>query len=68
MTKKITTISILVISILLVSLYIISSTYSVIINVINGGGEEIIEKITIRDILIDNNGDYNNLYYDIKRE
>jgi len=67
MTKKITTISVLVISIVLVSLYVISSTYSVIINVINNGNKsEIIDKITIRDIVTLDNGDYNDLYYDVK--
>ena len=69
MTKKITTISVLVISIVLVSLYVISSTYSVLINVIdNDGKSEIIDRITIRDILIGDDGNYNSLYYDVKRE
>jgi len=69
MTKKITIISVLIISTLLVSLYVISSTYSVIINVIGrDDGSEVIEKITIRDIIMDDNGDYNDLYYDVKRE
>lgn len=67
--KKVTIISILVVSILLVSLYVISSTYSVIVNVISRDGEDdIIEKLTIRDILTDNNGNYNSLYYDVKNE
>lgn len=69
MTKKVTIISVLIISMLLVSLYVISSTYSVIINVIDRNGKsEIIDKITIRDILTEDDGNYNNLYYDIKRE
>ena len=47
---------------LLVTLYIIKSTYSVIINVIGREGEnDIIESLTIRDILTDNNGNYNEL-------
>ena len=69
MTKKIMTISILIVSMLLISLYVISSTYSVIINVIrNDGDDDIIEKLTIRDILVDDNDGYSGLYYDIKRE
>ena len=69
MIKKITIISILIVSMLLVTLYIIKSTYSVIINVIGREGEnDIIESLTIRDILTDNNGNYNDLYYDIKNE
>ena len=69
MAKKITTISVLVISILLVSIYVISSTYSVIINVINSDStDEIIDMLTIRDVLVDTSGNYNSLYYDIKRE
>ena len=67
--KKVTIISVLIISMLLVSLYVISSTYSVIVNVISRDGEDdIIEKLTIRDILTDNDGNYNSLYYDIKQE
>ena len=67
--KRVTIISVLIVSMLLVSLYVISSTYSVIVNVISRDGEDdIIEKLTIRDILIDNNGNYNSLYYDIKNE
>lgn len=69
MMKKVTIISVLIISMLLVSLYVISSTYSVIVNVISRDGEDdIIEKLTIRDILTDNDGNYNSLYYDIKQE
>ncbi len=68
MTKKVMTISALVMSILLVSILLISSTYAVIINVIKNEEEEIISKLTIRDVLVDNEGNYNNLYYDIKRE
>ena len=63
------TISVLVISMVLISLYVISSTYSVIVNVIKGDTEDdIIERLTIRDIVTDNNGSYNSLYYDIKEE
>lgn len=69
MVKKIATITILVLSILLVSLYVVTSTYSVIINVTGKeGSREIIDKITIRDLVTDNNGSYNDLYYEAKRE
>ena len=69
MTKKVITITVLVLSILLVSLYTITSTYSVIINVIEKDGKnEIINNITIRDILTDDFGNYNNAYYQVKNE
>ena len=69
MTKKVTTITVLIVSIVLVSLYVISSTYAVIISVIeNNGASEIINKINIRDILTNDNGEYNNTYYDVKNE
>jgi len=69
MTKKVATITILVLSILLVSLYTITSTYSVIINVIEKDGKnEIINNITIKDILTDDYGNYNDAYYRVKNE
>ena len=69
MVKKITTITLLITSILLVSFYVISSTYSVIIEVLNNDGEdEIISKITIRDLVTDDNGMYNSNYYDAINE
>ena len=69
MIKKVTIISILLVSMLLVSLFVISSTYSVLVNVISRDGyEDIIESLTIRDILTDSDGGYNSLYYDIKNE
>ncbi len=69
MTKKITTISLLVIGIILISFYVISSTYSVIINVLDKDGQtEILNDISIRDLLIDENGMYNSTYYDVTRE
>lgn len=69
MTKKITTISLLVIGIILISFYVISSTYSVIINVLDKEGQtEILNDISIRDLLIDENGMYNSTYYDVTRE
>ena len=69
MTKKITTISLLVIGIILISFYVISSTYSVIINVLDKDGQtEILNDISIRDLLIDENGMYNSTYYDVINE
>lgn len=67
--KKITTIVIIVLSILLVGLYTVTSTYSVIINVIEKDGiTEIVNEITIRDILINDDGTYNDTYYTVKDE
>lgn len=60
-------ISILIILIVFIS--IIAATYSVIINVAsNNGINEIVNEITVRDLMIDNNGEYNNTYYEVKRE
>ena len=69
MVKKITTITILILSITFVSLYIISTTYSLIINVIEKDGvDEIINDITIRDLATNDDGTFNNTYYDVIRE
>ena len=65
MTKKITTITLLVILILLMTTYVISTTYSVIIDVITSD-REIINDITIKDLVTNEDGSYNNLYYDAK--
>ena len=67
--KKITTITIIFISILLVGLCTIAGTYSVIINVIEKDGlTEIINEITIRDLLINDDSTYNDTYYKVKDE
>lgn len=67
--KKVTTFTIIIISILLVGLYTVASTYSVIINVIEKDGlTEIVNEITIRDLLINDNGTYNDTYYNVKNE
>lgn len=67
--KRITSITIITISILLVGLYTVASTYSVIINVIEKDGvTEIINRITIRDLLTNDDGTYNDTYYDLKKE
>ena len=69
MNKKMISIITIITSILLISIYIISNTYSVIINTIEGeNGTEIINKITIRDLLTDDNGNYNNTYYQVLNE
>lgn len=67
--KKATTITIIAISILLVGLYTVTSTYAVIINVIEKDGiTEIVNEITIKDLLIDEDGTYNETYYTVKNE
>lgn len=67
--KKGTTITIIILSILLVGLYTVTSTYSVIIDVIeNNGVMEIVNEITVRDLLINDDGTYNDTYYTLKDE
>ena len=67
--KKGITIIVIALSILLVALYTVTSTYSVIIDVIEKEGTtEIINEITVRDLLINEDGSYNKTYYDVKNE
>ncbi len=67
--KKMITIIGLIFSILLILLLVIRTTYSLIINVIDKDGKsEIIDMITIRELITDNNGMYINEYYDVIRE
>lgn len=67
--KKIVTIIGLLLSIMLIILLVIRTTYSLIINVIDReGNSEIIDVITIRDLITDDNGGYINEYYDTIRE
>ena len=67
--KKSLTITIIALSILLVGLYTVTSTYSVIIDVIEKDGvNEIVNEITIRDLLTNDNGSYNDTYYTVKNE
>lgn len=67
--KKTTLFVVIVLSIFLICLYTIASTYSVIIEASNDDGIiEIINDISISDFLIDNNGFYNKIYYDLKSE
>jgi len=66
---KTTTSIIIVVSIILIGLYTVTSTYSVIINVIeNDGITEIVNQITIKDLLINDDGTYNNTYHLVKNE
>ena len=65
-TRNIVIVTLLV---LLVVIYMAEGTYSVIIDVAkNNGINEIVSEITVRDLLTDDNGNYNEYYYDIKRE
>ena len=67
--KRASTIVVIIISILLVGLYTVTSTYSVIINVIEKDGiTEIVNEINIRDLLINDDGTYNDTYYTVKNE
>lgn len=67
--KRGTSIVLIIISILLVGLYTVTSTYSVIIDVIeNDGIKEIVNEITIKDLLINEDGTYNDTYYIVKNE
>lgn len=53
--------------ILLTLAYTIASTYAVIINVKSENGvNEIIDKITIKDLLTEDNKEYNETYYNVK--
>ena len=62
----------IVISVLVVFLIGISTimgTYAVIINVVSENGvDRIVNTIDIRDLLSDDNGNYNNTYYDVRNE
>lgn len=66
MNKKV---MVIILFVLLVGLCTLASTYSIIIEVTdNNGQNEIINQINVRDIFTDTNSNYNNLYYDVKRE
>lgn len=55
--------------ILLIGIGTFAGTYAVIIEVTDEEGmKEITNTITTRDIFTDTNGNYNSLYYDVKRE
>ena len=67
--KKGITITVIALSILLVGLYTVTSTYSVIVDIIEKDGvNEIVNEIKIRDLLTNDNGSYNQTYYDLKNE
>ena len=67
--KKGITITVMILSILLVGLYMVTSTYAVIIEVTKKDGAlEIINDITVKDVLSNNDGTYNDTYYMIKDE
>ena len=67
--KKSKGIIISILIILLVFVSTIAATYSVIINVVsNNGINEIVNVITIRDLMTDNDGVYNDTYYNVKNE
>lgn len=67
--KKGVTIILIFLSILLVGLYTITSTYSVIIDVVEKDGiNEIVNEIKIKDLLINDDGNYNETYYELKKE
>ena len=69
MNKKNISVIVIISSILLILVYVISNTYSVIIETIEGeNGTEIINNIKIRDLLTDDNGNYNNTYYEVVNE
>lgn len=67
--KKSKGIIISILIILLVFVSTIAATYSVIINVVsNNGINEIVNVITIKDLMTDNDGVYNDTYYNVKNE
>lgn len=67
--RKTTVFIVVVLSIFLCGLYMVASTYSVIVEVIDKDGvKEIVNEMYIKDFLIDEKGDYNDLYYDLKSE
>ena len=58
-----------IIVVILVSLCTIAGTYAVIINATNENGvDKITNNINIRDLLTNDNGTYNNTYYQVKGE
>jgi len=69
MNKKIPTVIVGVIILSLVVIYTIASTYAIIIEVKQEDGvNEIVNVIRIRDLVTNDDGTYNNTYYDVKNE
>lgn len=57
------------IAMLLTVVYTLASTYAVIINVKEEEGiKQIVNEISIKDLVTNDNGTYNSYYYDAKRE
>lgn len=66
--KKSTMLVVVLVGILAV-VYTLASTYAVIINVKEEDGvNEIVNEISIRDLVTDDNGNYNRYYYNVKNE
>ena len=58
-----------VLVVLLIGISTIMGTYAVIINVVSENGvDRIVNTIDIRDLLSNDNGNYNNTYYDVRNE
>ena len=56
-----------VLLVLLVGVSTIMGTYAVIINVVSDNGvDKIVNVINIKDLLSDDNGNYNSTYYDVR--
>jgi len=69
MNRKEKTIVVFLVVMFLTLIYTLASTYAVIINVReNEGLREIVNQITIRDLVINDDGNYNNTYYTVKNE
>ena len=67
--KKWNVLLISILSILLMLICIIAGTYAVIINVSSEEGiDKIVNEITIKDLLTNDSGMYNNTYYTVKNE
>lgn len=58
-----------VLLVLLVGVSTIMGTYAVIINVVSDNGvDKIVDVINIKDLLSDDNGNYNSTYYEVRDE
>ena len=67
--KKTATITVVFLSILLIGLYTVTSTYSVIIEVLEKDGiHEIVNEVDIKKLLTNDDGTYNATYYMVKDE
>lgn len=60
---------VIILLVLLTVLLTVAGTYAVVIDVTEKDGlMEMVNAITLRDIFTDNDGNYNDLYYDVKSE